>query len=163
MKKSVEDLNNEEKVILLTSYAQLSEEQINTLQELLAEKLNWSEILYMAVSHRTLNILYYHLKNLKMTSVVNKEVHKLMRNSFNVYAVRNQILYDEIYKIASGFNEKNLNYAVLKGVYLSDQVYPCIETRTFNDIDLLIDVKSSKAIAEVLEGNGFIQGEYYIT
>lgn len=62
-------------------------------------------------------------------------------------------------KLVAGFNEKDIKVAILKGNYLSYEVYPAIPTRTFNDLDLLINLDDASEVVEVAEQMGFIQGE----
>lgn len=160
MEDSFDELCLEHKLIILTSYPELDEEKEQKIIDILNQPIDWKEILFQAVLHRTINLLYYHLKELNLVSAMHKELYKCMRNSFFVYQVRNQLMYDELGKVADALNKEEINYAVLKGVYLSTHVYPCIQTRTFNDVDLLINLKDGNKISKILESLGFIQGDY---
>lgn len=159
MPKSVKELSPERRLVVLCSRGLLQDEHVREIREIMETPLDWSEIVYQGVSHRTLNLMYFHLKNLDLTKNIEEEVLKLMKTQSKVYAIRNQTYIKEIGEIFSQLNHTGLRVAILKGNFLASQVYPSVETRTFNDLDFLINVKDGDAIVSVLEKLGYIQGE----
>jgi hypothetical protein len=160
MPLTVNELTKERQLILLCSRGYLKKEHIEEVKDILSGRVDWKEILYQGTTHRTLNMMYYHLDRLGLTDKVEEEVLKAMKSQSKVYSVRNRVYFDEIKKIFEGLESKGIRAAILKGNFLSANVYPSIETRTFNDIDLLMDLKDEKAICEVLESLGYVQGQY---
>jgi hypothetical protein len=162
MPKTVKELTKERQLILLCSRGVLKEEHISEIKNIMSEKLDWKEILYQGTTHRTLNLMYYHLKNLKLLNKVEQEVLKVMKNECMAYATRNKTYFAEIKNIFDKLYENGIKAAILKGNYLAANIYPSIETRTFNDIDLLIDLKDGDKIVSILLGMEYIQGIYDI-
>lgn len=159
MPKSFMELSNERKLVLLCSRGNLSQDHKEQIIKILNGWVDWKEVVYQGVTHRTLNLIYYHIKQLGYISKVEKEVLKLMENESKVYALRNKTSFAEIQTVFEELNRQNIRVAILKGNYLAANVYPSIETRTFNDIDFLIDVKDSSKIVNILNELGYIQGE----
>lgn len=159
MPATVNELSKERQLTLLCSRGVLREEHIEKIKEIMNENLDWKDILYQGITHRTLNMMYYHLKNLGLTDKVEEEVLKAMKTQSKVYAIRNQSYFKEIDLIFSKLNEQGIRLAILKGNFLAAKVYPSIETRTFNDLDFLIDLKDGDKIVKILEDLGYVQGE----
>ncbi|MFZ5989292.1 MAG: nucleotidyltransferase domain-containing protein [Bacillota bacterium] len=160
MALTVKELSKERQLILLCSRGVLKEEHIEEIKEIMSGRLDWKEILYQGITHRTLNLMYYHLKNLGLTDKIEEEVLKAMKTQSKVYAIRNKTYFSEIKEIFDRLNEHGIRAAILKGNFLAAKVYPSIETRTFNDLDFLIDVRTGDSIVKILEEMGYIQGEY---
>ncbi|MFZ5989707.1 MAG: nucleotidyltransferase domain-containing protein [Bacillota bacterium] len=160
MPLTVNELTKERQLVLLCSRGVLKDEHIEDIKEILSDRLDWKEILYQGITHRTLNMMYYHLDRLGLTHKIEEEVLKAMKSQSKAYAVRNKVYFGEIKKIFEILNSKGVRAAILKGNFLSANVYPSIETRTFNDIDLLMDLKDEKVICQTLEELGYVQGQY---
>jgi hypothetical protein len=159
MPLTVNELTAERKLILLCSRGVLNESHIAEIKAIMEGRLDWKEILYQGITHRTLNLMYYHLKNLGLTGKVEEEVLKVMKTQSKVYMLRNKTYFAEIKLIFDKLNESGIRVAILKGNFLAAKVYPAIETRTFNDLDFLIDVRDGDKIVKILEDLGYIQGE----
>ncbi len=159
MPQSVKELTMERQLVLLCSRGVLNEEHIEEIKTIMDGNLDWKEILYQGITHRTLNIMYYHLKNLGLTGKIEEEVLKAMKTQSKVYAIRNKSYFEEIKVIFDKLNENGVRLAILKGNFLASKVYPSVETRTFNDLDFLIDVRDGDKIVKILEDLGYIQGE----
>jgi hypothetical protein len=160
MPSSVKELTKERQLILLCSRGVLKEEHIANIKEILSDRVDWRDILYQGITHRTLNLMYYHLKNLGLTDKIEKEVLKVMENESKVYALRNRTFYAAIKDMFDRLNDNNIRVAIIKGNFLSSKVYPSIETRTFSDVDFLLDIRDGQKIVKVLEDLGYIQGGY---
>lgn len=160
MPATFNELTNERQLILLCSRGTLKKEHEDRIREIMSERLDWKEILYQGITHRTLNLMYYHLKNMGLANKIEEEVLKAMKTQSKVYAIRNKTYFEEIKRIFDRLNEAGIRAAILKGNFLAAKVYPSIETRTFNDLDFLIDVRTGDSIVKILEDQGYIQGEF---
>ena len=158
--KIMDKLSSERKLVVCCSKGMLLEGEAEYVKQLLTEKLDWKEILFQAVSHRCLNILYYHLRELDCLKAVDGETLKLMKNQFELAKIRNTFYYKELDTIFEEFNKENIKAAILKGNFLSREVYPEIETRTFNDLDMLISLNDASKVVAAVEKLGYIQGDY---
>lgn len=155
-----EDLTPERQLVILCSRGVWTQEHEDEAKKLLSGYLEWKDILYQGLTHRVLNMMFYHLKRIGMLDRVEEEVLKVMKNQSQVFSMRNQFYFEELGAIYQKFEEQGLHAVILKGNYLAANVYPSIETRTFNDLDLLISVEQSEQFVRVLESMGYIQGEY---
>lgn len=156
----IEKLSKERRLILLCARGILKEEHIRDIQAIMADRLDWKEILYQGITHRTLNLMYYHLKNLGLTDKIEEEVLKVMKTQSKVYMFRNKTYFAEIKTIFTELSANGIRAAILKGNFLAAKVYPTIETRTFNDLDLLINIEDGGKIISILEKLGYTQGSY---
>ncbi|RCX12555.1 putative nucleotidyltransferase-like protein [Anaerobacterium chartisolvens] len=159
MPLTVKELSKERQLVLLCSRGVLNEQHISEIKEIMEGRLDWKEILYQGITHRTLNIMYYHLSKLGLAGKVEEEVLKAMKTQSKVYAIRNKSYFAEIAEIFKKLHEAGIRVAILKGNFLASKVYPSVETRTFNDLDFLIDVRDGDKIVKILEDLGYIQGE----
>lgn len=64
-----------------------------------------------------------------------------------------------IQDLIKSFDEENINYVILKGVYLSTVAYRRVDLRTMNDIDFLIDVKDTEKIKKLCKEYGWSVGK----
>ncbi|MEK4059713.1 MULTISPECIES: nucleotidyltransferase domain-containing protein [unclassified Paenibacillus] len=160
MKAAFDVLSKERQLVILCSRGVWNGEHEAKARELLSHHLDWKDILYQGLTHRVLNLMFYHLKRLELVHVVEEEVVKVMKSQSKVYALRNQFYFEELGSIYRKINEKGLRAVILKGNYLAAHVYPSIETRTFNDLDLLISLSDGEQFVQILESLGYIQGEY---
>lgn len=161
MEKTYENLRDEHQLVIICSRGILSEEEKLRVTSLLnSPELDWREVLYQALSHRTLNMLHYHLSDLNLMHLVEEEVFKLMNNQSQVFRMRNEAYKAELLSISEAFISEGIKTAVLKGTYLAYTVYPVMESRTFNDIDFLVNIKDGSRILDILTSAGYIQGDY---
>lgn len=154
------EFGNERRLILLCSKATLSESECNEIKNILANNIDWKEVLFQAVTHRTLNLLYYHLRSLSLLKGVEQEVKKLMDMNYKLIGIRNRAYLNEFGRIANEFNKRSIRAVVLKGMLLSSTIYPEIETRYFNDIDFLVKKSDISEVTDAITSLGFVQGQY---
>ncbi|WP_438432803.1 nucleotidyltransferase domain-containing protein [Gorillibacterium sp. sgz500922] len=153
------ELSLERQLVLLAS-VEVEEADRPHLTELLDATLDWSEILYQMTTHRTLNMLTYNLKKFGLFEPLEGELKRLLNLQWAAYRERNGSYAAKLAETLRAFAEKNVVLPVLKGNLLVNTVYPSLETRTFNDLDFLMQLEDVNAVTEALEGLGYIQGEY---
>jgi hypothetical protein len=153
------NLTVEQRIILMSS-VELSEKDEKDFSMLFKQKLNWPEMLYQLTIHRTMNIFYYNLKKYNLTRNLDKEIKRLLESQYRIIGERNRFYAKELTSVITALRGKGVVSPVLKGNYLASAVYPSIETRVFNDIDLLILIEDVNKITETMESLGFIQGNY---
>ncbi|MCL6457950.1 MAG: nucleotidyltransferase family protein [Gorillibacterium sp.] len=154
-----QELTPERQLILMAS-VEVDEGQQEKLELLLAERLEWSEIVYQMITHRTLNMLTYNLKKFGLFEQLEGELKRILNLQWAAYRERNGLYASKLTEILRVFAERNLVLTVLKGNLLVNTVYPSIETRSFNDLDFLMQLADVNAVTEALESLGYVQGEY---
>jgi hypothetical protein len=153
-------LSLEHKIVLLCSRGTLHESHREELRNMISISLDWKEIFFQATVHRTLNLLFYHLRKLNLLDSVDQEVRRLMEINYKAIGMRNTEYFTQFTKIGEEFNKRGIGAAVLKGMLLCGSVYPAIETRYFNDLDFLVKKSDIKAVTESLTVLGYVQGHY---
>lgn len=153
-------ISNEKKIVLYCSKGYLSDWEVKEIEDIFSAWINWNEVLYQAVTHRTLCLLYYHIKRLGLVTKVENEILRYMKNEYILNLYKNETFINELKMVCEILENNQIKYSVLKGGILSSVVYPSIETRTFNDLDILIAYKDGTKVAKVLESLGYTQGEY---
>lgn len=154
------EISLERQLIVLCSKGLLMEDEKEYVKKIFESDLDWKEILFQAINHRCLNILYYNLRKVGCIDKVDAEIVKLMKNQYELARLRNETYFKELDDLFTRFHKENVRVAILKGNYLSREVYPEISTRTFNDLDLLISLEDASKVVSIVEDAGFIQGDY---
>lgn len=154
-----DELTLERQLVLMTAI-EVAESQGARLEEILDSHLNWADILFQLVTHRTQGMFYYNLKKFKLVDKLEKEVSRLLDANWQVYGERNAYYQKELTDVLNAFNEHNVVVPVLKGNLLASIVYPELETRIFNDLDMIMKLGDVVAVTEALESIGFVQGHF---
>lgn len=155
-----EELSMERQLVLMTAVI-VEESQSEKLKEIVeSEELNWAEVIYQAVTHRTLNMLYYNLDKYSLFDLREPEFKRLCKSQWKVYGQRNKFYLDRLAEIMERFEKANLVVPILKGNLLASVVYPALEARIFNDLDLIMQLSDVNVLTKELESMGYIQGEF---
>ncbi len=155
-----EELSLERQLVLMTAVI-VEEPQSERLKEIVEnEDLNWAEVVYQAITHRTLNMIYYNLDKYNLFGLREPEFKRLCKSQWNVYGQRNKFYLDRLAEIMERFEKVNLVVPILKGNLLASVVYPAIEARIFNDLDLIMQLSDVNVLTKELESLGYIQGEF---
>jgi len=154
-----EDISIERQLVLLTA-VEMEDSQEETLKQMLSEKIEWAEVIYQMITHRTLNMFRYNLKKFNLYGNLEKELQRLMDTQWAVFGERNNCYLQKLQEILREFEKRNLIVPILKGNLLATIVYPEIETRIFNDLDMLMKLEDVTPVVEALESLGYIQGNY---
>lgn len=157
MKK--ESLSKERQLVLMTA-VKMDDGQYESLSEILKGKVNWSEVLFQMITHRTLNMFYYNLKRFKLEKSLEKEIQRLLDTQWSVMGERNSFYLKELGIILKEFQKYELIVPFVKGNLLASTVYPSIESRVFNDLDLLMQLEDINKVTKALEDIGYVQGHY---
>lgn len=128
------------------------------IKELVAEKLDWAEVLGHLVYNRTAGIAYHVLRTVE-APFFNREFEFGLFLIHEIQAQRTQSHKHYITQIAQAMNESGIPHAFLKGSILAHSIYPkgC---RISSDIDILLRAGDLTECGKVLKDLGFIQGFY---
>ncbi|NQU05267.1 MAG: nucleotidyltransferase family protein, partial [Calditrichaeota bacterium] len=126
--------------MMKTLYIIIGNNQADLKRQRIA-KLNtnqWNQLSNDAIKSGVGPLLYYHLKELKISEGIPEHILELLQNCYYQNLIRNMRIYNTLEKILKRFNEQEIPVIVLKGGYLAENVYSNIALRTMVDIDLLI-------------------------
>ncbi|PYG88226.1 putative nucleotidyltransferase-like protein [Ruminiclostridium sufflavum DSM 19573] len=154
-----DELSAERQLVLMTAI-EMEEAQGAILEEILSSHLNWADIIFQMITHRTIGMFYYNLKKFKLVDKLEKEISRLLDAHWQVYGERNGHYQKELAEVLKAFNEHNVVVPILKGNLLASIVYPELETRIFNDLDMIMKLDDVVPVTQALEGIGFIQGHF---
>lgn len=152
-------LSPERQLVLMTA-VEMDESQGGRLKEILEGKPDWSDVIFQMITHRTLNMFCYNLKKFGLFGIPEKEIQRLLESQWLVYGERNRCYLGHLSEVMTALKKYNVIVPILKGNLLASLVYPAIETRIFNDLDLLMKLDDVNIVTKALEEAGFIQGFY---
>ncbi|MGI6668572.1 MAG: nucleotidyltransferase family protein [Acetivibrionales bacterium] len=154
-----EELSLERQLVLMTA-VETEDSQGERLKEILDGQLDWSDIIFQMITHRTQNMFYYNLKKFGLAGKLEKEIQRLLETQWLVYGERNRCYLGHLSEVMKVLKKYNVVAPILKGNLLASLVYPSLETRIFNDLDLLMKLDDANIVTKALEEIGFIQGSY---
>ncbi len=154
-----EEISLERQLVLMTA-VEMDASQGDELKKILEGSIEWNEVIYQMVTHRTLNMFRYNLKKFDLFDSLEQEIKRLMNMQWEVFGERNNYYLQKLGEILKEFEKYNVIVPVLKGNLLASLVYPAIESRIFNDLDMLMKLDDVDSVVKALENQGFIQGNY---
>jgi hypothetical protein len=153
------DLSFERQLVLMTS-VEVADNMSEKLKELVSCVVDWADVVFQMITHRTVNMFYYNLKKFNLFDMLEKEIQRLLESQWKVYSERNTYYLKELVTILKEFEKHNVVVPILKGNLLASVVYPSLETRIFNDLDLIMKLDDIEPVTKALESVGFVQGHY---
>ena len=154
-----EKLSIERQLVLMTAI-EVPEDMGVELERIITEPIDWSDVIFQMITHRTINMFYYNLKKFSLFGTLEKELQRLLETQCQVFSERNSYYLIELATILRELEKNKLVVPILKGNLLASIVYPAIETRIFNDLDLIVKLDDIAAVTKALENIGFLQGHY---
>jgi hypothetical protein len=154
-----EEISPERQLVLMTA-VEMEASKGDELKSILEGGIEWSEVIYQMVTHRTLNMFRYNLKKSNLFDMLEQELKRLMDTQWAVFGERNNCYLQKLGEILREFEKNNVTVPVLKGNLLASLVYPTIESRIFNDLDMLMKLDDVDPVVKALENLGYIQGNY---
>ena len=113
---------------------------------------DFSTTLNLAVSHNTVNMLYYGLKNSETQSAEADSIFALVYQNILIDEAQKR----EIAKISDAFQKNGIDYALLKGSRLK-YLYPSTDMRSMGDADILIKTEQYEKIREIMLALGYCE------
>lgn len=148
-------MNNENKLILLTSLQKKDETETATIKSLICEKIDWAYVIGQLIHHRLTGYFINGLPNeckKYMFNEVAKQFNFIV--SQNKYITETNMNYMQ--EIFNEFESNGISYAGLKGVIFNVDLYD-LGIRRSNDIDILVPEYELNKVDEILRKRGFIQ------
>ena len=143
----------EDKLLFVGGKPYLTANEIEFLRITLTEnRVNWEEILAKAYYHQCLPMLYWNLKGMHddfvpvLTELKETYVHAYFRNWHCI---------NQVEEMLRGFMKNCIQAILLKGVALTQAVYPNIALRTCTDVDLLIRPNDLPRVKDTLIQLGY--------
>jgi hypothetical protein len=110
-------------------------------------------VLTAAERHAVLPLLYYHLA--EHLAAIPQQVFDQLRRKFELNALRNSLLTNELCKLLRLFAEHDISVIAFKGPALSLALYNNLLLRQFGDLDLFINRSDLARMTALLDANGY--------
>ncbi len=147
-------MNIENSLILdICSFQDLEKKSIETKLEQCG---NTSSVLGKLLLHRMGGVAYDTLRQCELLGKVNREFRTALYSIYKANCLKSESFNHYLKFLADCLKDVSVQYAALKGAYLSEK-YPK-GYRTSNDIDLLLHYDSIYEIDRCLKSAGFKQG-----
>lgn len=155
-----EQLTIEQKIILLTGRVTFSEEDIEELNSLVKQEIQWSQLFALAIRHKMLGLFWYNIN--KYCKGI--KVNNMYRQVANMYCLgtekRNKDFLRDYAKIQNECKKQGIYFFPTKGGYLIPNLYKEYGIRSVNDIDSLVRTEDIGKLRKILNEMGYIEGEY---
>lgn len=119
--------------------------------------LDLQYLIRIAIGNRMEGVLYNELEKL---GLLDKSVFEEIKYKVERYSKRNDKLIEMLLDVSKLLQDKIVDFAVLKGGYLIQDVYKNKNERKMSDIDILVRKEDTAIVSELLMNYGFIQGKY---
>ena len=156
-------LSPEEETIQLLGNPLLREKQKARLEELLLKDMNYPHILGLLHLHRIEGIAWNNIKE----HIIGENrkfkfgfLFKMLQRYHNVQVQHFNEQKIEIEEAVKVLNQNDIPFVILKGISISDHVYPVSGMRISNDCDILVHPDYLQTAITALEGSGYVQGYY---
>lgn len=147
-------MNKEQRFLIEVTKLDIDKEYFSNIQN--TTGLDWEYIFNQASKHAILQFIFYHLNN---TDIIPKKYFELLKSHCRMNQIQNLRLINEFKNVLNCFSTNGIKVIVLKGVYLSKQVYPEVYMRPFGDMDILISEDDKEKVFNILKDLGYKQAE----
>ncbi|WP_310423328.1 nucleotidyltransferase family protein [Chamaesiphon sp. VAR_48_metabat_135_sub] len=128
--------------------------QINQIQALVRQPLDWNYILERATYHNVLPLLDRQIQQLKPGTIPTEVIEQLQAN-FNENFQRNLHLTAELVKLSRLFESQSIPMMSFKGPILAQIAYGNLALRQFVDLDILVAEADVLATSQLLISQGY--------
>lgn len=149
----------ERRLLILSAGISLDEDRAAELKELLQEKINWDVVILHSSMHGTAGILYRHIINLAAESHIPKDVLERMRSIYLMITASNMQYLAEYKRVSKELAAEDVEFIVLKGAALIEDLYGDYGFRTMSDVDILVRERDWPRINHILKRLGYSAAE----
>ena len=122
-------------------------------KELLAKPFSWERLILLSERHRLLPMLY---KNIRAESAILPiEIPSILKEKHTLQTQHVLKLATEGIRVSNIFNHEGVSNILLKGPFLSQQIYGDAALRPSRDIDVLICPENVEMANEILLDEGY--------
>lgn len=143
----------EVQLLLLASRKILSKSNINKIQVITSQIIDWQQLISLAKSHSVIPLVAHNLQKYCVKNLPDN-IKNILKIEFRKNALKNIYLSKELLEIVQLLKVNNINYICFKGATLAASIYGDISLRQFNDIDILIAKKDLLKAKKILLSMG---------
>lgn len=124
---------------------------------------DWKRLLTIAKQHRVTPLVSRTLSHSKYKSMIPSHVMDHLREVEKTLTLRDLAARMCQFRLATLLDDNGMPYALLKGAYLSQHIYPTPVLRPMRDIDVLVEKDTAIGFFERLEGLGYCRRQNDVT
>ena len=122
---------------------------------LVAETLNWGELLEQALRHKMLPMLAHHIISAGLRFDVPTSIYMHLESALEWNRCQIEVFRGETVRVAQGLAGRGIRFVVTKGMTFESTLYGSLGTRHMNDIDFMIAPQDREAVMSVMQELGF--------
>lgn len=160
MKKMNNMISDEKYLIILASRKTMNEKIKNEIREIVEKDIDWELVLKYSYRNKVTALVFYNIENVAGENIIPNYLKKLLSDYRYCNVLRNNTKLEELKKIVSILEQKNVKVLPVKGAYMIDNIYCDRSVRITNDMDVLIRKKDISIIEKTMENLGYTNGFY---
>jgi hypothetical protein len=122
---------------------------------LLADTLDWGELLEQALRHKMLPMLSHHVISEGLRFYVPTSIFQHLESALEWNRWQIEVLRRETVRAAQGLGGRGIRFVVTKGMAFESTLYGSLGTRYMNDIDFMIAPRDRETVLSVMKELGF--------
>ena len=138
----------------------ISEEQARAVLKPLSQE-DWEVILQVAARQGLTLLLYEVMTPFTKEEIIPLPVHTYLRKTYMEAVARNMRMLHHAKIILHSLKAKDVAVIPLKGLFLVENIYSSIGSRTFGDLDLLVKKSDLRSALAVMQELGYHLDTYY--
>jgi hypothetical protein len=144
----------EAEILLCCASACADSERARRLSALFQEDVDWLFLLWKAIQHGMMPLLYWHLNALCPDSIP-KAIMSRLRGHFDTNARRNLLLTGELLRMMDLLSTHGIYAVPYKGPILAASIYGNLALRQAGDLDIVIPMRDVLRVKELLMSEGY--------
>lgn len=143
------DLSPEVTLLLMACSVELSAEKREKITQFITQQsINWNRLYVLAERHRLKPFLY---RSLRQIAPVPESFIEALKQDCQVTTTDNLLKIHQYHGVATLLADNGIEHLPLKGIYLSEHVYPDSGLRISGDIDILVRKQDVFATIDLLQ------------
>ena len=122
---------------------------------LLADTLNWGELLEQALRHKMLPMLAHHIISTGLRFDLPVTIYLHLESVLEWNRSRIEVFRRETVRVAQALAGRGIPFVVTKGMAFESTLYGSLGTRHMNDIDFMIAPRDREAVMSAMQELGF--------
>ena len=122
---------------------------------LVAETLNWGELLEQALRHKMLPMLAHHVISADLRFDFPTSIYMHLESALEWNRCQIEVFRGETVRVAQGLAGRGIRFVVTKGMTFESTLYDSLGTRHMNDIDFMIAPQDREAVMSAMQELGF--------
>ena len=151
-----QSLGSEWTILELLARGVTDESEREMVRELLlADSLDWGELLEQALRHKMLPMLAHQVMSAGLRFDIPTTIYQHLESALEWNRWQIEVFRRETVRVAQGLAGRGIPFVVTKGMAFESRLYCSHGTRLMNDIDFMIAPRDREAVMSVMQELGF--------